>query len=63
MYLDAKGNPTNESTEGWRASGVPGTVRGFELAQSKYGRMKWADVLAPSIALASGGTYILVERC
>src|SRR5262252_542607 len=25
MYLDAKGNPTRDSVEGWRASGVPGT--------------------------------------
>src|ERR1700693_2248179 len=24
MYLDSKGNPTRESVEGWRASGVPG---------------------------------------
>src|SRR5579871_1548291 len=64
MYLDAKGNATPESMEGWRASGVPGTVRGFELAQSKYGRMKWADVMAPSIALASGGfqvSYAMAE--
>ncbi len=29
MYLDAKGNLTRDSVEGWRASGVPGTVRGF----------------------------------
>src|SRR3954468_21245458 len=25
MYLDAKGEPTRESIEGWRSSGVPGT--------------------------------------
>src|SRR5690242_8852250 len=42
MYLDGKGQPTQDSVEGWRAAGVPGTVRGFELAQSKYGRKKWA---------------------
>jgi gamma-glutamyltranspeptidase/glutathione hydrolase len=34
MYLDANGNLTRDSIEGWRSSGVPGTVRGFELAQS-----------------------------
>ena len=38
MYLDAQGHPTRESIEGWRSSGVPGTVRGFEMAQKKYGR-------------------------
>ncbi|HEV1285352.1 MAG TPA: gamma-glutamyltransferase, partial [Bryobacteraceae bacterium] len=55
MYLDANGKPTRDSIEGWRSSGVPGSVRGFELALSKYGRKKWADVLAPAIELASNG--------
>src|SRR5690242_11531708 len=55
MYLDSKGNPTRESIEGWRSSGVPGTVRGFELAQKKYGRAKWDALLAPAIELASNG--------
>ncbi|MGH9594958.1 MAG: gamma-glutamyltransferase, partial [Bryobacteraceae bacterium] len=55
MYLDAAGNATRDSVEGWRSSGVPGTVRGFELAETKYGSRKWADVLAPAIALASRG--------
>src|SRR5580658_2386573 len=32
MYLDAQGNPTQDSVDGWRAAGVPGTVRGFEMA-------------------------------
>lgn len=55
MYLDASGNPTRDSIDGWRASGVPGTVRGFELAQSKYGRRKWADLIAPAVKLAREG--------
>ena len=55
MYLDASGNPTRDSVDGWRAAGVPGTVRGFELAQSKYGRRKWADLLAPAVKLARRG--------
>src|ERR1700735_1347372 len=49
MYLDANGNATRESTTGWKSSGVPGTVRGFELAQKKYGKLKWAEDLAPAI--------------
>src|SRR5579862_9047776 len=32
MYLDKNGKLTRDSVEGWRAVGVPGTVRGFELA-------------------------------
>ena len=55
MYLDPQGNPTRESVEGWRASGVPGTVRGFELAQKKYGRAKWDALISPAIELASKG--------
>src|SRR5271156_5016771 len=27
MYLDAQGKPTRYSIDGWRAAGVPGTVR------------------------------------
>ena len=64
MYLDAAGALTRDSIEGWRSSGVPGTVRGFELALSKYGRRKWADVIAPAIELASKGfpvSYALAE--
>jgi gamma-glutamyltranspeptidase/glutathione hydrolase len=55
MYLDAQGNLTQDSVDGWRAAGVPGSVRGFELAQSKYGSQKWDAVIAPAIALASSG--------
>ncbi len=61
MYLDAKGNPTRESIEGWRSSGVPGTVRGLELAQKKYGRAKWEAVMAPAIELASKGVPVTYE--
>ena len=64
MYLDADGKPTRDSIEGWRSSGVPGSVRGFDLALSKYGRLKWADVIAPAIDLASKGfpvSYALSE--
>src|SRR5215472_19148643 len=55
MYLDASGNLTRDSVLGWRAAGVPGTVRGLELAQKKYGSKHWADLLQPAITLASTG--------
>jgi gamma-glutamyltranspeptidase/glutathione hydrolase len=64
MYLDAKGELTRDSIEGWRSSGVPGTVRGFELALSKYGKRKWAENLAPAVELATKGfpvSYALAE--
>lgn len=55
MYLDANGKTTRDSLEGWRASGVPGTVRGLELAHTRYGRLKWADDVKPAVDLASKG--------
>ncbi|HQZ41096.1 MAG TPA: gamma-glutamyltransferase [Vicinamibacterales bacterium] len=64
MYLDAQGNLTRASIEGWRSSGVPGTVRGFEVAVNKYGRKTWAENMAPAIVLASKGfplSYALAE--
>src|ERR1700730_15989415 len=50
MYLDASGKPTRESLVGWKSAGVPGTVRGFELAHRKYGSRKWADLIEPAMA-------------
>ncbi len=64
MYLDASGKPTRESLDGWKSAGVPGTVRGFELAQRKYGSRNWADLIKPAIALAEHGfpvSYALAE--
>ncbi|MBI2689393.1 MAG: gamma-glutamyltransferase [Acidobacteria bacterium] len=58
MYLDKDGKPTRDSVLGWRAAGVPGTARGLEFAQRKYGKAKWADVVAPSVKLAREGFAI-----
>jgi len=55
MFLDANGKQTRDSVEGWRSSAVPGTVRGLELAQSKYGHLTWSEDMAPAIELASKG--------
>ena len=62
MYLDASGNLTRDSVLGWRAAGVPGTVRGFELALKKYGHMPWAELLQPAIRLASSGFSISFQQ-
>jgi gamma-glutamyltranspeptidase / glutathione hydrolase len=55
MYLDKDGKPTRDSILGWRASGVPGTVRGLALLHKKYGRLKWSEVVMPSVKLAKNG--------
>jgi len=36
-------------------SGVPGTVRGFEIAVTKYGKRTWAENMAPAVELATKG--------
>lgn len=38
-----------------QAVGVPGTLRGLELAHQKYGRLPWKDIVAPSVQLARDG--------
>jgi gamma-glutamyltranspeptidase/glutathione hydrolase len=51
------------STIGYRASGVPGTLAGFDLAFKKYGsgRVKWADLVRPARLIAQNG-YVLTHR-
>lgn len=58
MYIGPDGKPTRDSVTGWRASGVPGTVRGLELAHRKYGRKPWAELVRPAIALAGQGVEL-----
>jgi gamma-glutamyltranspeptidase / glutathione hydrolase len=60
IYLDEKGDLVKgegSSTLGYRAAGVPGTVRGMELALMKYGsgRISWAELIAPARRLAATG--------
>ncbi len=60
VYLDAQGNlikGEGSSTLGYRASGVPGTVAGMELALKKYGSGKftWAQLVEPARRLAAEG--------
>jgi gamma-glutamyltranspeptidase/glutathione hydrolase len=56
MYLDKDGNVVKGlSTNGHLAVGVPGSVSGMEYAREKYGTMKRAELIAPSIQLADKG--------
>ncbi len=55
MYIGADGKPTDDSVVGYLASGVPGTVRGLELAQKKYGKKRWAELVEPAVQLARNG--------
>jgi gamma-glutamyltranspeptidase/glutathione hydrolase len=64
MYIGPDGKVTRDSLEGWRAAGVPGTVRGLETAHHKLGKKKWQDLLDPALRLATDGfpvSYSLSE--
>lgn len=59
MYLDEKGNlVTGKSLDGPLAGGVPGTVLGMHEAMSRFGRLKWRDVVQPALDLAEKGFAI-----
>ena len=55
MYIGGDGQPTEESWVGYRAAGVPGTVRGLALALGKFGTKTWAAMAAPAERLARDG--------
>lgn len=66
MFLDKDGNiirGEGSSTVGYRASGVPGTVAGFEMALKKHGsgKISWAELVAPARKVADEG-FILTNR-
>jgi gamma-glutamyltranspeptidase / glutathione hydrolase len=69
VYLDKNGNlieGEGGSLVGYRAAGVPGTVRGMELALKKYGsgKLSWAQLVEPARRLAADGfavTYSLAR--
>ena len=57
MYLGADGKIERGLTNaGYLAPGVPGTVRGLELAHKKFGKLPWKDVVSPAVELADGFT-------
>jgi gamma-glutamyltranspeptidase/glutathione hydrolase len=69
VYLDQQGNVIKGEggpLVGYRAAGVPGTVRGMELALKNYGsgKLSWAQLVEPARRLAANGfsvTYSLAR--
>jgi len=66
VYLDKNGNlieGEGGSLVGYRAAGVPGTVRGMELALKKYGsgKLTWAQLVEPARQLAGRGFVVTHE--
>jgi gamma-glutamyltranspeptidase/glutathione hydrolase len=55
MYVDSAGNVSESSLTGQLSAGVPGSVAGMYEAHRKFGKLPWAQVLAPAVALARDG--------
>lgn len=58
MFVKPDGKATPDAARGYRAPAVPGTVAGLYLAQTKYGKLKWAEVVQPAIDLAANGVQL-----
>ena len=57
LFIGADGKPLAfyDAVVGGRSVGVPGTLRMLELAHRQYGKLRWARLFEPAIALAEGG--------
>ncbi len=56
MYVGKDGKIDRRLTAaGYLAPGVPGAVRGLELAHKKFGKLPWKDVVMPGVQLAEQG--------
>jgi gamma-glutamyltranspeptidase/glutathione hydrolase len=58
MYLDASGKVTKESTLGYRAVAVPGTVAGLAFVHKRYGKLPWRMLVEPARKLAAEGFVV-----
>ena len=57
MFLDEHGKPLPflEAVRSGRSTGVPGAIAMLYAAHSKYGSMRWKELLQPAIRAAAGG--------
>ena len=55
MGADGKPVPFIDGVVGGRSVGTPGTVRMLEMAHKQHGKLPWATLFEPAIALAEGG--------
>jgi gamma-glutamyltranspeptidase/glutathione hydrolase len=56
MYIGPNGELVpGKSLNGLLAGGVPGTVLGMHEAMTRFGRLKWRDVVQPALDLAEKG--------
>ncbi|MGE0154008.1 MAG: gamma-glutamyltransferase [Reyranellaceae bacterium] len=60
MFLESDGRPATfmDAVLGGQSVGVPGLLRLLDLAHRRHGRLHWADLFAPAIALAEHGAPV-----
>jgi gamma-glutamyltranspeptidase / glutathione hydrolase len=62
MYVDSHGDVTDDAWLGYRAIGVPGSVAGLVYAETNFGKLNLAQVIAPAIKLAREGYPLTWEE-
>jgi len=62
MFVDERGKERGIASYGYLAPAVPGTVAGFDHAHRKWGRLPWASVVAPALALARDGVRLSADE-
>jgi gamma-glutamyltranspeptidase/glutathione hydrolase len=55
MYVDTAGNALTSSITGHLSVGVPGAVAGMFEAHKRFGKLPWAELIAPAVKLARDG--------
>jgi gamma-glutamyltranspeptidase/glutathione hydrolase len=63
MFLDKNGKPRefNDVVQGGMSVGVPGALKLMKETHKKYGKLPWAQLFEPAIAIADGG-FVVSER-
>lgn len=58
LLLDDNGRFDRSTPSGFRNVSVPGTVMGMWEAHRRFGKLSWAEVLAPSVEMAEEGVVL-----